>query len=83
MESTMEKEKIWYELPKIYQKQCQCCSFYYFVTHNFKHHKYFCKGCFFIQYTKKKTVIIKTTKENFRTVSSCFYKQVEESLEKN
>ena len=90
MESTMEKEKIWYELPRIYQNisQCQCCSFYYFVTRNFKHHKYFCDGCFFCTIYEKDSKgvlnlrIIKTTKESFRTVSSYFHKEVEESLTK-
>ena len=67
-------------------KQCQCCSFYYFVTRNFRHHKYFCDGCFFCKIYEKDNKglltfrIIKTTKGSFRTVSSYFYKEVEESL---
>ena len=87
MELTMEKEKIWYELPRL-SKQCQCCNFYYFVTGNFKYCKYFCDGCFFCRMYEKDSKgvltlwIIKTTKGNFRTVSSYFYKEVEESLKK-
>ena len=84
----MEKEKIWYELPRL-SKQCQCCNFYYFVTGNFKYCKYFCDGCFFCRIYEKDSKgvltlwIIKTTKGSFRTVSSYFYKEVEESLTKN
>ena len=69
-------------------KECQCCNFYYFVTRNFRHHKDFCDGCFFctIYEKERKGVltlrIIKTTKGSFRTVSSYFYKEVEESLTK-
>ena len=73
---------------KTISKQCQCCNFYYFVIRNFKHHKYVCDGCFFCTMYEKDSKgvltiwIIKTTKGSFRTVSSYFYKEVEESLEK-
>ena len=73
---------------KTISKQCQCCNFYYFVTRNFKYCKYFCDGCFFCRIYEKDSKgvlplrIIKTTKGNFRTVSSSFYKEVEESLKK-
>ena len=69
-------------------EQCQCCSFYYFVTRNFKHHKYFSDGCFFCTISEKDSKgvlnlrIIKTTKGSFRTSSSYFHKEVEESLTK-
>ena len=69
-------------------KECQCCNFYYFVIRNLKHHKYVCDGCFFCTIYEKDSKgvltlrIIKTTKGSFRTASSYFYKQVEESLEK-
>ena len=69
-------------------KECQCCNFYYFVTRNFRHHKCFCDGCFFCRIYEKDSKgllifrIIKTTKGSFRTVSSYFYKEVEESLTK-
>ena len=33
-------------------KQCQCCNFYYFVTQNFKQHKYV-MDVFSAIYTKK------------------------------
>ena len=70
-------------------KQCRCCNFYYFVTQNFKRHKYFCDGCFFCNVYEKDSKglmnfrVIKTTKGSFRTVSSCFLKQVEERLQEN
>ena len=70
-------------------KQCQCCNFYYFVTQNFKRDKYFCDGCFFCKIYEKDSKglmnfrVIKTTKGNFRTVSSCFLKQVEKQLQEN
>ena len=84
-----EKDGVDYgERKDMVRKQCQCCSFYYFVTRNFKHHKYFCDGCFFCTIYEKDSKgvlnlrIIKTTKESFRTVSSYFHKEVEESLTK-
>ena len=69
-------------------KECHCCNFYYFVTRNFRHHKYFCDGCFFCRIYEKDSKglltlrIIKTTKGSFGTVSSYFYKEVEEALTK-
>ena len=88
MESTMEKEKIWYELKKDISKECCCCNFYYFVTRNFRHRKYLCDGCFFCRIYEKDSKglltvqIIKTTKGSFRTVSCYFYKEAEEYLNK-
>ena len=70
-------------------KQCQCCNFYYFITQNFKRHKYFCDGCFFGKIYEQDSKgllilrIIKTTKGSFRTVSSYFLKKVEECLQEN
>ena len=70
-------------------KECHCCNFYYFVTRNFRHRKYFCDGCFFCRIYEKDSKglltlrIIKKTKGSFRPVSSYFYKEVEESLTKN
>ena len=34
-------------------KECHCCNFYYFVTRNFRRHKYFCDGCFFCRIYEK------------------------------
>ena len=59
-------------------EECHCCNFYYFITPNFRHYKYFCDGCFFCRIYEKGSKglltlrIIKTTKESFRTVSSYF-----------
>ena len=70
-------------------RQCQCCNFYYFVTQNFKRHKYFCDGCLFCKIYEQDSKglmnlrVIKTSKGSFRTVSSCFLKQVEEHLQEN
>ena len=69
-------------------KECQCCNFYYFVTRNFKYHKYLCDGCCFCKIYEKDSGgvltlrIIKISKGNFRTVGDCFYDEVEESLKK-
>ena len=87
MESTMEKEKIWYRLLRLYQNNVNVATFttLLYVTLN---HKYVCNGCFFCTICEKDSKgvltlqIIKTTKGSFRTVSSYFYKEVEESLEK-
>ena len=73
---------------KTISKQYQCCNFYYFITRNFKHHKYLCDGCFFCTIYEKDSGglltlrIIKTNKGYFRTVGNCFYAAVEEFLKK-
>ena len=70
-------------------KQCQSCNFYYFVTQNFKRNKYNCDGCFFCNVYEQDSKgllifrIVETSKGTFRTVSSCFLKEVEEHLETN
>ena len=70
-------------------KQCQSCNFYYFVTQNFKRSKYNCDGCFFCKIYQQDSKgllifwVVKMEKGNFRTVSSCFLKQVEQQLRKS
>ena len=70
-------------------KQCQCCHFYFFVTLNFKRSKYYCVGCFLCKVYEQNSKgllifrVVKTKKDNFRTVSSYFLIQVKEELQKN
>ena len=70
-------------------RQCQSCNFYYFVTQNFTRNKYNCDGCFFCKVYEQDSKgllifrVVKTNKGMFRTVSSCFLKEVEEHLKVN
>ena len=70
-------------------RQCQSCNFYYFVTQNFNRSKYDCDGCFFCKVYEQDSKgllifrVVKTNKGMFRTVSSCFLKEVEEHLKAN
>ena len=88
MESTMEKEKIWYELRKIYQNNVVVATFTTLLHVTLKNRQYLCDGCFFCKIYQKDSKglltvqIIKTTKESFRTVSCYFYKEAEEYLNK-
>ena len=85
----MEKEKIWYELPRIYQSNVNVASFttLLHVTSNITNTS--AMAAFFCTIYEKDSKgvlnlrIIKTTKGSFRTVSSYFHKEVEESLTKN
>ena len=53
MESTMEKEKIWYELARIYQKNVIVATFttLLHVTSDITNTS--AKGAFFVEYTKR------------------------------
>ena len=78
MESTIEKEKIWYELARIYQKNVNVASFTTLlnVTSNIANTS--AMDAFFYEKDSKGVLnlrIIKTTKRSFRTVSSCYTKR--------
>ena len=67
-------------------KQCITCRFYYYVTKNFKYDKNVCDGCYqcIIYENDKKNLIFRVVtvkKGTFRTVSSYFFKEIEDILE--
>ena len=84
MELTMEKEKTWCELVKLYQKNVNVATFttLLYVTLHITNTCFFCTIYEKDSEGKLNLWIIKTTKGSFRTVSSYFYKEVEKLLEK-
>ena len=67
-------------------KQCITCRFYYYVTKNFKYDKNVCGGCYqcIIYENDNKNLIFRVVtvkKGTFRTVSSYFFKEIEDILE--
>ena len=67
-------------------KQCITCRFYYYVTKNFKYDKNVCDGCYqcIIYENDNKNLIFRVVtvkKGTFRTVSSYFFKEIEDILE--
>ena len=69
-------------------KQCITCRFYYFCTRNFKYEKNDCDGCYhcLIYEKENKSMIFRILtieKGKYRTVSSYFFTEIENLLEKN
>ena len=67
-------------------KQCITCSYYYYVKKNFKYEKNVCDGCYhcIIYENDNKNLIFRVVtvkKGTFRTVSSYFFKEIEDILE--
>ena len=67
-------------------KQCITCRYYYYVKKNFKYKKNVCDGCyhFIIYENDNKNLIFRVVtvkKRTFRTVSSYFFKEIEDILE--
>ena len=67
-------------------KQCITCRYYYFVKQNFKYEKNVCDGCYhcIIYENDNNNLILRVVtvkKGTFRTVSSYFFKEIEEILE--
>ena len=69
-------------------KQCITCRFYYFRTRNFRYGKNVCDGCYHcaIYENENKSMIFRILtieKGTYRTVSSYFFTEIENLLEKN
>ena len=69
-------------------KQCITCCFYYFCTRNFRFEKNVCDGCYHcvIYENENKSMIFRILtieKGTYRTVSSYFFTEMENLLEKN
>ena len=69
-------------------KQCITCRFYYFCTRNFRYEKNVCDGCYHcvIYENENKSMIFRILtieKGTYRTVSSYFFTEIENLLEKN
>ena len=69
-------------------KQCITCRFYYFCTRNFRYEKNVCDGCYHcVMYeNENKSMIFRILtieKGTYRTVSSYFFTEIENLLEKN
>ena len=67
-------------------KQCITCRYYYYVKKNFKYEKNVCDGCYhcIIYENDNKNLIFRVVtvkKRTFRTVSSYFFKEIEDILE--
>ena len=67
-------------------KQCITCRYYYYVKKNFKYKKNVCDGCYhcIIYENDNKNLIFRVVtvkKGTFRTVSSYFFKEIEDILE--
>ena len=72
---------------KLLSKQCNTCHFYYYIRMNFKYERENCDGCHhcIIYQNENKNLllrIVKLKKGTYRTVSSYFYDEVVEILEK-
>ena len=66
-------------------KQCITCRYYYYVKKNFKYEKNVCDGCYhcIIYENDNKNLIFRVVtvkKGTFRTVSSYFFKEIEDIL---
>ena len=71
---------------ELISKQCISCRFFYFITRNFKYERNVCDGCFhcIIYKNENKNLIFRviTVKNGtYRTVSSYFFKEIEDILE--
>ena len=69
-------------------KQCITCRFYYFCTRNFRYEKNVCDGCYHcvIYENENKSMIFRILtieKGTYRTVSSYFFTEIDNLLEKN
>ena len=78
-------------------KNCITCRFYYYCSKNFKYEKNVCDGCYYcIMYENEnpsmtfRILAVKEEKENneittktYRIVSSYFFTEIEDLLEKN
>ena len=67
-------------------KQCITCRYYYYVKKKFKYEKNVCDGCYhcIIYKNDNKNLIFRVVtvkKGTFRTVSSYFFKEIEDILE--
>ena len=67
-------------------KQCITCRYYYYVKKNFKYEKNVCDGCYhciiYENYNKNLIFRVVTVKKGtFRTVSSYFFKEIQDILE--
>ena len=67
-------------------KQCITCRYYYFVKQNFKYEKNVCDGwyhCIIYENDNNNLIfrVVTVKKGTFRTVSSYFFKEIEEILE--
>ena len=67
-------------------KQCITCRYYYYVKKNFKYKENVCDGCYhcIIYENDNKNLIFRVVtvkKGTFRTVSSYFFKEIEDILE--
>ena len=70
---------------ELISKQCISCRFFYFITRNFKYERNVCDGCFhcIIYENENKNLIFRfiTVKNGtYRTVSSYFFKEIEDIL---
>ena len=71
---------------ELISKQCITCRFYYYITKNFKYEKNVCDGCnhCILYENENKGLIFRVItikKGTFRTVSSYYFKEVEDILE--
>ena len=71
---------------ELISKQCISCRFFYFITRNFKYERNVCDGCFhcIIYENENKNLIFRfiTVKNGtYRTVSSYFFKEIEDIFE--
>ena len=69
-------------------KQCITCRFYYFCTRNFRYEKNVCDGCYHcvIYENENKSMIFRILtieKGTYRTVSSYFFSEIKNLLEKS
>ena len=69
-------------------KQCITCHFYYFCKRNFRYEKNVCDGCYHcvIYENENKSMIFRILtieKGTYRTVSSYFFTEIENLIEKN
>ena len=68
-------------------KQCNTCHFFYYIRRNFRYSRNICDGCFHyrVYESGNKNLllrIIKLKRGTYRTISSYFYDEVVELLEK-
>ena len=72
---------------KLMSKPCNTCHFYYYIRMNFKYERANCDGCYHCRIYENENKnsllrIVKLKKGTYRTVSSYFYDEVVELLEK-
>ena len=84
MASIIKKKKMLFELVKTFLDNVKVVTFTTLL-----HRTYDCDGCFFCKVYEQDSKgllifrVVKTDKGMFRTVSSCFLKEVEEHLKVN